>query len=63
MPIFTIPCSWQMYGSLDIEADDLDEAVELAYSNEYSLPDNGSYVDASFEVDHESVEDERGVGI
>tara|TARA_Y100000310_G_C20360544_1_gene658767 strand:- start:593 stop:751 length:159 start_codon:yes stop_codon:yes gene_type:complete len=52
-----------MYGSLEIEADDLDDAVELAYSNEYSLPDNGSYVDASFEVDHESVEDERGVGI
>ena len=63
MPIFKIPCSWQMYGSLEIEADDLDDAVELAYSNEYSLPDNGSYVDASFEVDHESVEDERGVGI
>jgi len=63
MPIFTIPCSWQMYGSVEIEADDLDEAVELAYSNECSLPDNGSYVDASFEVDHESVEDERGVGI
>ncbi len=62
MPIFKIPCSWQMYGSLEIEADDLDEAVELAYSNECSLPDNGSYVDASFEVDHESVEDERGVG-
>ena len=52
-----------MYGSLEIEADDLDDAVELAYSNECSLPDNGSYVDASFEVDHESVEDERGVGI
>ena len=58
MTIFKIPCSWQMYGSLEIEADELDGAVELAYSTEYSLPDNGSYVEASFEVDHEVLDDE-----
>ena len=48
-----------MYGSLKIIAEDLDEAIALAESTECNLPTNGSYVDASFEVDHAVLEDER----
>jgi hypothetical protein len=59
METYEIPCSWQMYGSLKIIAEDLDEAIALAESTECNLPTNGSYVDASFEVDHAVLEDER----
>ncbi len=39
-----------MYGMMEIEADSLEEAVEIANSDEQNLPE-GSYVEASFEVD------------
>ena len=61
METYEIPCSWQMYGSLKIMAKDLDDAIAIAESAECNLPTNGSYVEASFEVDHEVIEDERGV--
>ena len=52
---YTIPCSWQMYGYLKIQAESLEEAIKLA-ENDYNLPD-GSYVEASFEVDYEVLEE------
>jgi hypothetical protein len=53
---YTIPCSWQMYGHLKIQADSLEDAIEIAESDSTNLPD-GSYVEASFEVDHDVLED------
>ena len=53
---YKIPCSWQMYGYLEIEAEDWDEAINMAY--EESLP-CGEYVTDSFEVDHDIIEFER----
>ena len=60
METYEIPCGWQMYGSLKIVAKDLDDAIEIAESTERHLPTNGSYVEASFEVDHDALEYERG---
>ena len=56
MKVYKIPCSWQMYGYLNIEAEDWDEAISIAY--EEALP-CGEYVTDSFEVDHEMIEFER----
>ena len=53
---YTIPCSWQMYGYLKVQADSLEDAIEIADSDSTKLP-NGSYVEASFEVDHDVLED------
>ena len=53
---YKIPCSWIMYGFAEVEADSFDEAVEIVESSETNLPE-GSYVEASFEVDHEVLED------
>ena len=61
METYEIPCYWQMYGTLEIKAKDLDDAIAIAESAECNLPTNGSYVEASFEVDHEVIEDERGI--
>jgi hypothetical protein len=53
---YKIPCSWQMYGTLNIEAEDWDEAIEKAEEGDFPLPTDGSYVEASFEVDYDIVE-------
>ena len=59
METYEIPCSWQMYGTLEIIAKDLDDAIAIAESSECNLPTNRNYVVDSFEVDHAVLEDER----
>ena len=56
---YKIPCSWQVYGYLDIEADGWDEAIEIAEAYDTPLPTDGSYVEASFEVDYDIIEFEK----
>jgi hypothetical protein len=39
---------------MEIEAVDLDDALDIVLSNDYlPLPDNAEYVDGSFEVDQD----------
>ena len=52
---YEIPCSWQMYGYMKIQADTLEEAIDIAESDSRNLPRDGSYVEASFEVDHDVI--------
>jgi hypothetical protein len=52
MPTFKIACTWQVYGQLEIEANTLEEAIEIAEDDATSLPQISDYVDGSFEVDH-----------
>lgn len=54
---YTIPCSWQVYGTIEIPAVDLEEAIAIAESDETPLPE-GTYVDASFEIDHDILEND-----
>ena len=51
---YRIPCSWECYGEVKVEAETLQEAVEIAY--EGPLPWSHEYVDGSFEVDIELAE-------
>jgi hypothetical protein len=54
MKKYRIPVSWQMYGYVTVEAKDLDSAYALAETDMgIGLPDNGSYVEGSWEADHE----------
>ena len=54
---YKIPVSWQMYGHVTVEADTAQHAAEIAESDMgIGLPDNGEYVEASWEVDWETVE-------
>ncbi len=43
--------SWEMIGHYEIFADSLEEAVKKAEDME--LPDNGCYLEGSFQVDEE----------
>jgi len=45
-----------MYGILEVEADSLDDAIQKASGPEYSLPTNSAYVEDTFKVDFELVE-------
>lgn len=50
MPKFVIPCTWSMYGSYYIEAENLREAINKAGQN-LPLPADRDYVDNSFVID------------
>ena len=51
--IYKIPCTWQMSGVYYIEAESLEKALEIAEDS--NLPEDASFVDGSYEVDHEMI--------
>tara|TARA_R110000824_G_scaffold221118_1_gene408247 strand:+ start:297 stop:491 length:195 start_codon:yes stop_codon:yes gene_type:complete len=53
---FTIPCTWEMYGKLEIEAESIEEAIDIARLDS-PLPDPASYIEDSFRIDHEGIQD------
>lgn len=55
MKTYKIPCTWEMYGILEIEANSLDEAKAIALEDSSPLPDEKNYVDGSFQIDDEDL--------
>lgn len=53
MKTFRIPCNWTMYGLMEVEADNLEEAIQMAY-DATNLPD-GDYLTDSFDVDQGAI--------
>lgn len=54
-----VAVTWQMCGYVDIPADTMEEAMEK-FNNEsdyIKLPTNGEYVDGSFELSSDDVEE------
>lgn len=53
MKTWKIPVSWTMMGVIEVEADSLDKAIEVAKDDEevVPFPDNGCYMAGSWEVD------------
>jgi hypothetical protein len=59
MSKFTVDCSWEMYGHIDIEADSVEEAIKIAESETTKLSDIASdYVSESFQVDYDTTLDQ-----
>lgn len=56
MKKWRIPVSWEMCGIVEIEANTLEEALEMAWDDSVDIPNNGSYIDASWRVDDEDPE-------
>ena len=51
MKTYTIDCSWQMYGHIDVEANSLTEAISKV-ENETKLSNiNAEYISGSFQID------------
>ena len=55
---YRIPCSWQVYATAEDEAESWNEAISKVEDDNFPLPTDADYVDASFEVDMETVEEE-----
>lgn len=53
MKTYKIGVVWQMYGTVEVEANNLEEAIHIVHSTDVPLPDNGEYIEGSFEVDVE----------
>jgi hypothetical protein len=51
---FIVDCSWEMYGHVVVEAEDVDEAIRIA---EQLSDITSDYVSGSFEVDHDTTRD------
>ena len=51
--IYKIPCSWVMSGTVEIEAESLEKALEIAEDSD--LPEQGEFVEGSYKVDHEMI--------
>ena len=51
---YRIPCSWESYGVMYVEAESLEQAKDLA-ENWEPLPDS-EYVDSSFRIDEDILE-------
>ena len=54
---YEIPCTWEVYGTLEVEADSLEEAIELAERDDSPMPDESDYVDGSFQIDRDIAEE------
>ena len=59
MDTYKIPLAWQMYGHCYVDANSLEDAIEIALGSDTPLPD-GSYVDDSVAVDYEVLELDQG---
>lgn len=60
MKTWIIPVSWEMCGEVKIQANSLDEAIEIAENDgSIELPE-GDYIDASWKVEVEDKDFVRG---
>lgn len=61
MKTFKVPVSYEVYGYVEVEAKDLDDLKEKLNNDEFvsnmPLPDNPEYVDSSYEVNMDVLED------
>lgn len=53
MKTWKIPDAWTMMGVINVSAETLDEAIEIAKDDAgvIPIPDNGAFLDGSWEVD------------
>jgi hypothetical protein len=54
--VFRVPVTWEVYGLLEVEAETLEEAVEMVKRDEdqngepFDLPTDSDYVEGSFRL-------------
>ena len=60
MTKYIVDCSWEMYGHVEIEARDVDEAIHIAEQQTKLSDITADYVAESFEVDYDTTYDQAG---
>ena len=53
MNTYRIPCTWTVSATMEIQANGLGEAIELA--NEAPLPTDNDYIEGSFEINDQMI--------
>lgn len=48
---YKVVCSWEVYATSEVEAESLEDAIEIVEADEFPLPTDTAYVDGSFKVD------------
>ncbi len=63
MKTWKIPVTWEVYGTVEVEADMLEDAIDIARDDEgvIPLPDDSDYVDGSWRVTDEDIEAVRSL--
>lgn len=56
MKKFKLPVYWTMSGTIEVEAETVQEAIDYAYSDKCRLPDECYYLEDSFEVEESEIE-------
>ena len=56
MKTYRVPVVWQMYGYVEVQAESMAEATHEAMNA--PLPEDGSYLEGSFEIDVVAIVDE-----
>ena len=62
MPYYTIPMTWEIFGTIEIEADSLEEAVQIADDPSFEcspgivLGPSTDIIEDSMRIDYEAVE-------
>ena len=60
MTKYIVDCSWQMYGHVEIQAKDVDEAIRMVEQQTRLSDITSDYVMGSFEVDYDTTYDQAG---
>ena len=60
MAKYIVDCSWQMYGHVEVEAEDVDEAIHIVEQQTRLSDITSDYVAGSFKVDHDTTYDNAG---
>jgi hypothetical protein len=56
MKRYKIPCVWEVYGYMNIEAGSIREAIKIAEDESTKLPTESSYIEGSFWVDYDGID-------
>ena len=60
MSKFTVDCSWEMYGHIDVEAESVEQAIQIVEKDIKLSKITADYVSESFQVDYETTLDQAG---
>lgn len=52
MKKWIIPVTWMMFGTLEVDADTLNDAYDIAVDSDTPLPINGEYIEGSDMIDY-----------
>lgn len=63
MKSWKVPVTWEVYGTVLVKADTLEDAIDIARDDEgvIPLPDDSDYVDGGWRVTDEDVEAVRSL--